>query len=225
MPDLAERLRADLHDAVDGLSPGPRLDDVVRRRVRRRVLQRRVAGAGAVLAAVAVVTAGVTVAPRRGEGPPAVVAGQGTDPGGGVTAGAGPPPGVVRVEGSFAGTETYAFTDGGCPDLDHVLDATFELSDGTLWQYHTDYCGDLDGEMWSGNGTFTLTTPDGSTLTGTRETGPVELSRGAPDPLTITGGTGRYDGASGSCVLEQHLTQVQIGVQEHDGTFTCDIRP
>jgi hypothetical protein len=41
--------------------------------------------------------------------------------------------------------------------------------------------------------------------------------------LTITGGTGAYEGASGSCDLDNHLTQVGFGTQEQYGSFACDI--
>jgi hypothetical protein len=145
---------------------------------------------------------------------------------------AAPPPGdapragEVHVEGSYAGTEHYGFTTGACPDLDHTLDSTFELDDGTVWQYHSEYCGELDGDLWSGSGTFAFTTPDGDTITGTKDVEATEVpSAGQPVVLIITGGSGPYDGASGSCELDNHLTQVQIGVQEQYGTFTCDFTP
>jgi hypothetical protein len=136
------------------------------------------------------------------------------------------PPGVVRAAGSYAGMEHYTFTDGACPDLDHVLDMTYTLTDGTTWQFHGEYCGDLEGELWSGLGEFSLTVPDGDVITGVIDVGWVVVpTSGGPSLMAITGGTGRYDGASGVCELDNHISQIEIGVQEHSGTFVCVLAP
>ena len=48
-------------------------------------------------------------------------------------------------------------------------------------------------------------------------------SDGEPYVLTITGGTGRYSSASGSCALDNHLTDTAPWAQEHYGSFSCEI--
>lgn len=146
--------------------------------------------------------------------PPAPTVPAPTTPAGGV---------ATHVEGTFRGDEEFRPTDGGCPDLDHVLTSTFELTDGTTWAFRADYCGTLQGEGWSGGGNFGFTTPDAETLTGTFTSSASVTSDGEPYVLTITGGTGRYAGASGSCSLDNHLTDTGPWSQEHDGSFTCEI--
>jgi hypothetical protein len=138
----------------------------------------------------------------------------------------GTPADVVRITGSFDGTEHYGFTAGACPDLDHVLEATYTLTDGTVWQFRSDYCGDLDGDLWSGWGDVTFTVPGGDVITGTVDVGWLVVpSSGGSSLIAVTGGTGRYDGATGACELDDHIVQVEIGVQQHSGTFVCLLAP
>jgi hypothetical protein len=134
-----------------------------------------------------------------------------------------PPVTVEHVEGTYRGTEQFAVTTGRCPTLDHVLDSTFSLSDGSTWRYHSDYCGRLDGTLWTGTGTFTFTTSTGDTITGSFDDSAQVPSEGEPFDLSIGGGTGAYEGASGSCHLDNHLLQHVFGTQQQSGTFTCDI--
>jgi hypothetical protein len=137
-----------------------------------------------------------------------------------------PAPGAQQVAGTYSGIEHYTFIGGDC-GLRSTLDAEFALTDGTVWAYHADYCGEIDSGEWvsqTDDGTFTL--PDGSTLT-------VEIpfqrlpldTDGAPVELTVTGGTGTFARASGTCRLDNHLTDVASDTQLHDGTFVCDITP
>ena len=77
-----------------------------------------------------------------------------------------PPGGHMHVEGSYRGTESFGPTTGRCPDLDHELGATLTLTDGTVWELDSSYCGTLDGDDWTGLGQFSLTTPSGDTLIG-----------------------------------------------------------
>lgn len=154
----------------------------------------------------------------------------GSQPGTSVVPAGPPPEGSRHVEGSYEGTEHYALTEGDC-DLDHVLDTTWELTDGSAWAFHHEYCGRIDGEVWSyAGGRWTITTPDGATLTGTAgphsAPGPTYNVPGGPGiQLTIDGGTGSFDGATGACALMNHVTQVTLGTQRQDGTFACDIVP
>ena len=128
-----------------------------------------------------------------------------------------------HVEGTYEGTEHFSLTTGKCPLLDHVLDLTFSLSDGSSWDYRSEYCGSLEGDVWKGQGTFTFTTPAGDTVTGTVDTSARLPSDGEPLELEITAGTGSYSGASGSCSLDNHLRRVEPGIQEQFGEFSCDV--
>ena len=137
---------------------------------------------------------------------------------------------LMQIAGSYEGTELYTPTTGRC-DLDHVLDTTWSLSDGTTWAFHQEYCGLLDGDFWTyGGGSFTLTAPDGATLTGDARThsalAPTYTNRDGPGiTLDIQDGTGRFAGAAGQCTLMNHVTQVALGTQRQDGTFTCEFTP
>lgn len=130
---------------------------------------------------------------------------------------------TTAVEGTFQGDEVYRATDGTCPSLDHMLVSTFELTDGTAWDFEAVYCGSIEGDQWSGEGTFTFTTPGDATLTGSFTSAASVTSDGEPYELTITGGTGRYQGATGTCVLDNHLVDTGAGQQEQSGTFGCEI--
>jgi hypothetical protein len=92
------------------------------------------------------------------------------------------------------------------------------------WKFHADYCGVIQGELWTGVGTFTLTAPGGAALTGTFTDSARLPSTGVPYELDITGGTKRLARASGSCVLENHLKVVQFGVQQQFGSVVRDFR-
>ena len=128
-----------------------------------------------------------------------------------------------HVEGTYEGVEHYAPSSGRCPVLDHELDLRFELGEDRTWVYHSDYCGSIEGSLFTGAGTFTITVPGGATITGDF-TESVELpTTGDPIELGITGGTKRFKRASGSCTLDNHLLPRESGVQEHFGTFECDI--
>ncbi len=98
------------------------------------------------------------------------------------------------------------------------------LTDGTVWQFQAHYCGIVDNHgLWSGAGTFSITTAPGATLIGTFRDSAKIPSRGVPYALHVAGGTGLFRGAHGSCILENHLRAVSLGVQRQDGTFVCDL--
>ena len=40
--------------------------------------------------------------------------------------------------------EEFALFTGRCNFLDHKLDATYTLSTGAKWRYHSTYCGEID---------------------------------------------------------------------------------
>jgi hypothetical protein len=129
----------------------------------------------------------------------------------------------TTAQGTYQGIEHYALNTGRCAYLDHNLDSTFNLVHGPKWQYHSDYCGILNGDRWTGAGTFVITVPGGATLLGTFRDSARLPSAGEPFKLTITAGSDQFRGASGSCILDNHLRQIEFGLQEQFGTFVCDI--
>jgi hypothetical protein len=135
---------------------------------------------------------------------------------------AAPPANAVRYTGSYRGTEHYRLNTGRCSYLDHDLVETFTRDDGTTWNFEQIYCGTVDGDLWTGVGTFTITTAHG-TITGTVHDSATLPSAGEPYDIVVTGGTGRFAGASGSCHLDNHLRQVGFGTNEQWGTFSCAI--
>jgi hypothetical protein len=133
---------------------------------------------------------------------------------------------AVQVSGNFQGVASYTVGAGDC-DLDHVLDSTFTLTDGTTWAVHATYCGVFEGsDRWRGTGAFTAVVgPTGDTLTGRLVSSAAVPTDGEPYTLEITGGTGAYDGATGSCTLDNHLVETGAGTQSHWGDFACAITP
>lgn len=131
---------------------------------------------------------------------------------------------VEQLSGSYAGNESFRLFTGRCPFLDHGLDVTVDLGDGTRWTKHSDYCGDIHGDLWTGAGTFTYRAgSDGSTLTGEFTDSATLPSTGEPYDEKITGGTGRYVGATGTCHLDNHLEPIRFGEQRQFGTVSCTI--
>jgi hypothetical protein len=129
-----------------------------------------------------------------------------------------------RPEGSYSGTEHYALGSDECPELDHTYDATLTGGSVAGWTLHEDYCGRIDeDDMWSGEGTFTITATPGDELTGTFVSEAPANGDGEPYTLTITGGTGIYAGASGECALDNHVEKVALGTQRQSGDISCSI--
>jgi hypothetical protein len=128
------------------------------------------------------------------------------------------------VDGTYFGVEHFALFTGRCAFLDHHIVGTFSPADGTTWTLHQDYCGTLQGDLWSGVGTLSLTAPDGAMITGTvTETNIQVPSPGVPYTVDITAGTQRFSSASGTCRLDNHLRVIQFGLQDDFGSFTCNI--
>jgi hypothetical protein len=127
------------------------------------------------------------------------------------------------VQGTFEGTDRWRFTDR-CPDLDHVAELTFLLEDGGTWAYRAEFCGQRDeDDVWRGEGDFTITAADGSTLTG-RLTSKSQLpSEGDPYGLVFTTGTGAFDGARGGCEIDNHQREASFGTTEQWGSFACEL--
>lgn len=129
------------------------------------------------------------------------------------------------LAGTYAGVEHFALFTGRCSFLDHHIAGTFSPSDGTNWTFHQDYCGTLQGDLWSGVGTFVLTASDGATISGTVNEANIKVpSPGVPYTIDVTAGTQRFADATGTCRLDNHLRVIHFGLQDDYGTFTCDIR-
>lgn len=135
-----------------------------------------------------------------------------------------PAPSTSRhITGTHAGTERFALGTGRCAVLDHHLDELWTLTDGTAWSFASAYCGTLDAHgVWSGTGTFTMTAPDGS-FTGRSVSTAHVPSPGVPYRLEVEGGTGAFGGVTGTCTVDEHLRTISFGVQEHRGSFACDL--
>jgi hypothetical protein len=129
----------------------------------------------------------------------------------------------VHISGSYHGTAKWGPTNGPCAELEHHLDSTFTLTDGRTWTFHSDYCGTVYGNIWTGTGTFTFTTSDGAQLSGTTTNSVTLPTTGEPYTLDVRGGTSEFDRATGSCELDNHVKAVSDWVQDQTGTFTCDL--
>lgn len=129
-----------------------------------------------------------------------------------------------HFEGRHTGVEHFQLATQACPVLDHRLRETFTLTDGTAWTFRAHYCGTIDSNaVWRGVGTFTITTANGSTLSGSITTDSAQLpSVGVPYVIDIEAGTGSFAGAKGSCVLDNHLRTIAPGTQHQKGIFVCD---
>jgi hypothetical protein len=131
-----------------------------------------------------------------------------------------------HFEGRHSGTEIFQVHTGRCPVLDHLLQETFTLTDGTTWSFQAHYCGTIDSRgVWTGVGSFSIATAGGSTLSG-RFTDSAQLpSLGVPYELDVHQGTGVFAGAHGSCILDNHLSTIAPAVQHQEGIFVCDLAP
>ena len=92
----------------------------------------------------------------------------------------------------------YMQADPGCPVLT-VSDSYGTMSHlGKVW-IHWEHCSPVTLPVHT-NERFTITAADGDTLVGT-----YDFDGDPPYPMDITGGTGRFDGATGHLHLEAQL--------------------
>jgi hypothetical protein len=138
--------------------------------------------------------------------------------------------GLIHFDGDYDGISDFAIATERCAMVDTVWDATFAVSNGETWQYHNGYCGTVVDGVFNGAGSFSITVPNGDTLTGTTATIDVPVpppsGAGGPTYLSVTGGSGGYADASGACVLDNHVHnnfEGRFGHQRQWGTFECDI--
>jgi hypothetical protein len=98
------------------------------------------------------------------------------------------------------------------------------LTDGTIWGFQAHYCGIINKTgLWSGAGSFSITTGTGATLTGTFSNSAQLPSDGVPYELDVGEGSGVFKGGRGSCVFDNHLSSVAAGVRQQSGNFVCDL--
>jgi hypothetical protein len=129
---------------------------------------------------------------------------------------------VSMITGTYRGTgPTWSFSER-CADLTHTFDGEVTLADGERWAMHQDYCGRVDqDDRWTGEGTFTFTTPDGATVSGTFTSRAQLPTDGEPYRMTITGGTGGFTGARGTCDMDNHVEERPAGTNQQWGDLRC----
>jgi hypothetical protein len=128
-----------------------------------------------------------------------------------------------HFEGQHNGVERIEFHTKLCAVLDHRLRETFTLTDGTTWSFQAHYCGTIDAHgIWTGVGTFVITTTN-ATLSGTFTDSAQLPTLGVPYELDVNSGSGAFAGASGSCILDDHVSSLAPGEQYQEGDFVCDL--
>jgi hypothetical protein len=136
-------------------------------------------------------------------------------------------PGTEVLNAVFRGTETYSLTTDANCKAKFVYDAAFTLPDGGTWQYHADYCANLTSSSWKPvSSTVGIMTPDGSTLVGTMDAKAIaidDLSLSDPVGVTITGGTGAYAGATGTCTFDTHVIGGALVPTQQSGNVSCSL--
>ena len=134
-----------------------------------------------------------------------------------------PPDVTWHFEGQHSGIESFQVHTNLCPVLDHHLHETFTLTDGSIWDFQAHYCGTIDAHgVWTGVGSFVITTSSDSSLSGTFTDSAQLPSVGVPYELDVSSGSGTFAGANGSCMLDNHLSPIAPGEQSQEGTFVCD---
>ena len=137
-----------------------------------------------------------------------------------------------EINGNYTGNEQYRI-GGRCAQTTHELTATFTPYGqdfhgnwvGGTWTYRASYCGTTSGDTWHGEGTGVLTGPDGSTITlKISHDAPVGTT-GVPYTTTVTGGTGGFAGATGSCRFSITITNSSFGSQDQAGDIDCFMVP
>jgi hypothetical protein len=107
-----------------------------------------------------------------------------------------------QVTGSFDGTSTFTFNAGGCEFADQIFEGTYSTAEG-VGSFSIEGCSLLVPQgtpvLAEFSGTFRLTTPDGSQITGTAA-GSISTSAALDFTLTITGATGKHFRRAGGTI-------------------------
>ena len=131
-----------------------------------------------------------------------------------------------HFEGRFAGEGFFRFFTERCAFMDQVFDYVLTREDRPPGTMHAEACATIVDNFYSAEGTFTITLP-GGTFSGTYVSQahlPPPLPS-TPIPHTITSGTGRFRGATGTCglTLESNV-DLEFGHQLQAGRWSCDVR-
>ena len=141
---------------------------------------------------------------------------------------AGAAPGhEVPFKGSLEGVETTTSVDPGPPPMAHIL-GEWTGNASHLGRYTVENPHTVNLVTRNATGTFTFTAANGDTVTA-NESGHAEIVSGTPpaavlsivEHATITGGTGRFDGATGSFTVERTLDQTTgVTTGSFEGTIS-----
>lgn len=134
-----------------------------------------------------------------------------------------PAPEVVELHGTWEGTGRTGFGDQGCPDMSGTMRRDVTMDDGSVWTSGEDVCASVVDDMWVAEGSFFLTAPDGSTLTGPYVISTPMATPGVPYTITFTEGTGAFARATGSCHVTIEITPPGGLAQDQTGEMTCTI--
>lgn len=130
----------------------------------------------------------------------------------------------IAFAGSFSGEGPIVDRDHrGCRQMHHHLDAAVTLDDGSRWRLNEQYCGVNENWVWSGEGTFTFTDDTGNSLGGTFTSRADVPTEGQPYLMTVTDGTGRFAGVTGTCDVANNVRDTAPGRSHQYGSFTCDL--
>lgn len=132
-----------------------------------------------------------------------------------------------HFEGTFSGLEANTFNDARCSALggtyfSDTYNYTFDFPTED-WAFRAQACATISGNpsRYSAVANFTITRP-GGTLTGSYvTTNLLPVPHDHVGYLNITGGTGAYENASGTCGATNWVTSGN----SFSGTVTCDVSP
>ncbi|HEX7133351.1 MAG TPA: hypothetical protein VF228_12295 [Iamia sp.] len=133
-----------------------------------------------------------------------------------------PAPTTVTLRGTY---DVRSGSGGSCPSGSFPvrLAGTIDASDGGLWARTEQGCATLVDDVYDATGTFVLTAPDGSTLTGTFRSIAALPTDGVPYGYEVTGGTGSFAGAAGACDLTVRIVEGGGLDQRQEGEITCEV--
>jgi hypothetical protein len=128
----------------------------------------------------------------------------------------------VTLRGTY---DVRSGSGGSCPSgtFPVRLAGTIDAADGGLWARTEQGCATLVDDVYDATGTFVLTAPDGSTLTGTFRSVAALPTDGVPYGYEVTGGTGAFAGATGACDLTVRIVEGGGLDQRQEGEITCEV--
>jgi hypothetical protein len=141
------------------------------------------------------------------------------------------PAGASRTkhfEGLYTTEEFFDFFTGGCSFLHHVYETVLTTDRGPDGSMRTEACATItDGNLWHGEGTFTVRLPGGSFSGPFVSEARLPATGGGPSAVVVnpvTTGTGRFRGATGSCETAiESITPLEFGHQLQAGAWSCSV--